>query len=306
MKTIMPDCCLGFHCIAGACRHNCCLGWEIDIDSASLARYRAVTGPLGQRLREAIVTEPGGAHFQLTPEERCPFLNAGNLCDLITALGEDSLCQICADHPRVRNELSDRTEVGLGLCCEAAARLILGWPEPMRPVTLDDDGQSDPADADETALLALRDGLIALMQDRSRPFAQRLEALARRCRYPERPWHAWCDFLLSLERLDDAWADALAALPEAPLPLAGEWDAPFEQLAVYLLFRHLPGALADGDLVGRTRYVVLITRLLRALLAAHPTPSQDALVELCRLYSSEIEYSDENVGAILDELARLG
>lgn len=306
MKTILPDCCRDFACLAGACRHSCCLGWEIDIDAAALARYRAVPGKLGQRLREAIDEADGVARFRLTPEERCPFLNGDNLCDLIIELGESSLCQICADHPRFYHELSDRTELGLGLCCEAAGALILGHQEPLRLVTADDDGGHEEPDEEESALLALRDELIARMQDRSLSFAERLADLARRCRYPERPWTAWRAFLLSLERLDEAWAKALTALPEEPLPLPGRWDIPFEQLTVYLLFRHLPGALEDGNITGRVRYCVLIAGLLRALLSVQTKPDLDTLVELCRLYSSEIEYSDENVDAILDELCRIG
>ena len=306
MKMVMPDCCQGFACIAGACRHSCCLGWEIDIDEDALARYRRVTGPLGDRLRHAIEAQDGVAHFRLTPEERCPFLNADNLCNLILELGPESLCQICSDHPRFRHEWSDRTEIGFGLCCEAAGRLLLGWREPLRLMTVDDDGIPGEPDEEETALLTLRDGLIDRMQDRSRPFADRLNELAARCRYPERPWQAWRGFLLSLERLDEAWATALNTLPDDPPPLPAEWDVPFEQLAVYLLFRHLPGAMEDGDIPGRVCFCVLITKLLRAMLAVIPQPHLDDLVELARLYSSEIEYSDENVGAILDELARLG
>lgn len=305
MKTMMPDGWRGFACLAGECRHSCCLGWEIDVDEAALARYRAVPGELGQRLREAIEETGGTAHFRLTPEERCPFLNRDGLCDLIIALGEDSLCQICADHPRFRSELSDRTEVGFGLCCEAAGRLILGCREPVRLVTVTDDGAADAPDEEESALLKLRDALIAGVQDRSISFAARLDALARRCGYPERPWHAWRDFLLSLERLDEAWADALRALPDNPSALPSEWDIPFEQLAVYLLLRHLTGALEDGDVTGRVRFCVLVTRLMRGLLATQAVPDMDGLVELARLYSSEIEYSDENVSLILDELARL-
>lgn len=306
MKTVTPDCCKGFSCIAGACRHSCCLGWEIDIDEETLRRYQTVPGALGERLREAIEETDGAAHFRLTPEERCPFLNGDNLCDLIIAMGEDSLCQICADHPRFRSEWSDRTEVGFGLCCEAAGRLILGWREPVRLVTVDDDGAEEEPDEEEAALLALRDELIAQMQNRAMPFEDRLNALSERCRYPDRPWHEWRDFLLSLERLDSAWETALNALPDDPPPLGPEWDVPFEQLAVYLLFRHLPGALEDGDVQGRARFCVLVTELLRALLAVRSEPTMEGLVELTRLYSSEIEYSDENVGAILDELARLG
>ena len=305
MKTLMPECCRAFACLAGACRHSCCLGWEIDVDPAALARYRAVTGPLGERLRHAIEEQDGVAHFRLTPEDRCPFLNRDNLCDLIIGLGEDSLCQICADHPRFRNEWSDRTEIGFGLCCEAAGRLILGEREPLRLVTMDDDGLPDAPDEEESALLTLRDTLMTHMQERSRPFDDRLAELAERCRYPERPWRAWRGFLLSLERLDHAWEIALSTLPDDPPPLSAEWDVPFEQLTAYLLFRHLPGALENGDVPGRVRFCVLMTKLLRALLIAMPAPTMDDLVELARLYSSEIEYSDENVGAILDELARL-
>lgn len=305
MKTIMPDCCRDFACLAGACRHTCCAGWEIDVDADTLRRYRAVPGALGRRLRDAIDESGGAAHFRLTPEERCPFLNRDNLCDLIIALGEDGLCQICADHPRFFSELSDRTEMGLGLCCEAAGRLILGWRHPVRLVTIGDDGYPGTPDGEEAALLSLREELIARLQNRSLPFADRLAELARRCRLPDRPWHEWRDFLLSLERLDDAWADALRCLQDDLPPLPDGWDGPFEQLAVYLLFRHLPGALEDGDPQGRVRYCALIVRLLGALLATLPEPAMDDLVELARLYSAEIEYSDENVGAILDELARL-
>lgn len=304
MKTIMPDSCLRFACLAGACRHTCCAGWEIDVDADALARYRAVPGTLGQRLQEAIEETDSAAHFRLTAEERCPFLNRDNLCDLIIGLGEDSLCQICTDHPRFRNCLSDRTEVGLGLCCEAAGKLLLGWQEPVRLVTVQDDGMDDPPDDEEQALLTLRGALMGLMQDRSMSFADRLAALSHRCRFPDRPWPAWRAFLLTLERLDDAWAQALHALPDDPPPLSADWDIPFEQLTVCLLFRHLPGALDDGDIVGRVRFCVLVTGLLRALLAAHPAPTLDDLVELARLYSSEIEYSDENVDVILAELGR--
>lgn len=40
MKRVVPDYYADFACIAGACRHTCCVGWEIDIDPDSLRRYR--------------------------------------------------------------------------------------------------------------------------------------------------------------------------------------------------------------------------------------------------------------------------
>lgn len=43
-----------FQCVADACRHNCCIGWEIDIDEETAARYQKIPGELGDRLRRQI------------------------------------------------------------------------------------------------------------------------------------------------------------------------------------------------------------------------------------------------------------
>ena len=54
MKLIAPDYYKDFKCIAGNCRHSCCIGWEIDIDPDSLRRFQSVPGALGERLRQNI------------------------------------------------------------------------------------------------------------------------------------------------------------------------------------------------------------------------------------------------------------
>ena len=94
MKLYAPQYYEDFHCIAGACKHTCCEGWEIDIDEEQLARFR----------REPHIAphieEGDPPHFRLLEGERCPFLNSRNLCDIYTELGEEHLCQICTDHPR--------------------------------------------------------------------------------------------------------------------------------------------------------------------------------------------------------------
>ena len=35
----------------GKCKHNCCIGWEIDVDEEKLAYYKHVQGALGDRLK---------------------------------------------------------------------------------------------------------------------------------------------------------------------------------------------------------------------------------------------------------------
>ena len=314
MKTIVPNYYPKFSCIAGACRHSCCVGWEIDIDPESLARFRAVPGAIGARLKESICENADGACFCLDEDDRCPFLNGDGLCDLILELGSDCLCQICADHPRFRNFFSDREEIGLGLCCEAAARLILEQAEPVRMIVLEDDGGDCALSGDEAFILHLRTSAISALQNRSLRFEERVDDMLRALHIPQLRFHLpdWAAFLLDLERLDDVWTDRLQALtsaPSLPLPCAPETETAFEQLAVYLLTRHLPGALEDGDIAGRIACAVLILHLINALCAAEIEIKgafrMDDLVEIARMYSSEIEYSDENLYAILDELHRV-
>ena len=131
MKLIAPDYFPSFSCIAGACRHTCCAGWEIDIDEDTREYYRTVPGEIGKKLAENIDDSGEIPCFRMAEGMRCPFLNRDNLCELVLTLGEESLGQICSDHPRFRNFFSDRTEIGLGLTCEAAGRLILFWPDPV-------------------------------------------------------------------------------------------------------------------------------------------------------------------------------
>ena len=303
MKLIASENYLHFQCIAGECRHSCCIGWEIDIDPDSLERFQNTPGEIGDRLRQNIEQDGESACFRLQgEEERCPFLNTDGLCDLILTLGEDTLCQICTDHPRFRHFYADRTEIGLGLCCEAAARLMLGASSPMRLIVLEDDGVFSPADPEEENLLALRSRLFDLMQDRSLPIERRVGSLLA----PEQiNWADWAAFLLTLERLDDRWAQLLRLLPEEPAHvLSPALEIPLEQLICCLIYRHLPGALEDGATQGRILFATLMWQLVARLCRHLQTTDVDGLAELARLYSSEIEYSEDNTCAILDRIAQ--
>jgi hypothetical protein len=81
-----------------------------------------------------------------------------------------------------------------------------------------------------------------------------------------------------------------------------------EQLLCCFLYRHLAGALEDGCLMERTAFCVLSVRMVYAAACAlenSPTPGHAALAEAARMYSSEIEYSDQNVNDLLDMLAEM-
>ena len=177
MNVYVPEYYARFRCAASECRNTCCAGWEIDIDPDSLARYQQMTGGFGARVKRSISLD-GTPHFILTEHERCPLLNQDNLCDLILHEGEDALCQICRDHPRFRNYFSSRVEMGLGLVCGEAARMILSWPAPLRLILLEGDGAGEPTE-DERYLFDLRDEWLSSLPEEG-PRARLMETLIYR------------------------------------------------------------------------------------------------------------------------------
>ena len=173
MKTVVPSYYKQFHCIAGKCRHTCCVGWEVDVDENSAVRFAE------DALVSPYLEHGNPPHLRLLSGERCPFLRQDGLCEMIVQKGEAFLCQICRDHPRFRNFWSDRVELGLGLVCEEAARLILSETEPLTLVTLSDDGNAAPLPDDEQWLLDLRDNLLSGITETG-PRARLLEYLVFR------------------------------------------------------------------------------------------------------------------------------
>lgn len=300
MLYIEPNYYSNFRCIASACKHSCCVGWEIDIDSDSYEYYMSMSGGIAQRLKEGITVENSQPHFVLVEGERCPMLNKNGLCDLITACGEDSLCDICADHPRFRNWFSDREEIGLGLCCEAAAELILNYCEPFELLYSDDGEECDSLYEEEKTLLSLRDSAFEIAKDRTKSFDERCGILLERFNtaLPDKTPAQWAAFYKKLERLDSEWDEYLYFLSTCNrLDLNQGDEKCAENLLCYFLYRHVPAALDDGKTGEKIAFSVHACRIILTLAQKY------SLAESARMYSSEIEYSDENLNAVLSVLS---
>lgn len=317
MKTYVPDYYPSFACIADRCRHSCCIGWEIDIDDATLARYKTIGGKLGKRLSANIEESDECASFRLGEDERCPFLNEKGLCDLIIELGEDALCEICAEHPRFRNYYESRIEIGLGLCCEEAARLILTHEAKVTLLPLFDDDEPSELSPEEDEFFAFRDEVIERLQARILPISERMKgALALVSVAPEAILsddRRWSAVYQTLEQLDPAWGDRLAVWQEQTdqpinLPDTPELARALEQLAVYFVYRHLTDSLDDGRRAERIAFALLSTHTIATLtaleVARQGSDPLSALTDIARSYSAEVEYSTENVKALLDELEK--
>ncbi len=178
MLLRVPDFYDSFHCIASKCTDTCCVGWEIDIDDESAIRYAKIKGEFGEKLRKNIEDD----HFKLCEGDRCPFLRQDGLCDMICHLGEDSLCDICREHPRFVEVYGDIMEKGIGLCCEEGVRLLLDAsgnedsPIAFTEREIDDEPDDIPDDAREArdAIFEERAHLFKILADHTRPLKKRL------------------------------------------------------------------------------------------------------------------------------------
>ena len=321
MKFIKPNFYDAFHCTAAACSDTCCAGWEIDVDPDTV---EYLEGELGDRLREELCDLPDGTVcFRLGENERCPFLDDDNLCELILKLGDDALCEICREHPRFYEELGGRVEMGVGLCCEEACRLLF---EQKNPVTFITTNVGELPNAPEDPLVFhLRDEAFAIVQDRSLPLRVRMHRLldfgvqaqktlfgnmspAEREKTDETDTRAALfDMMTEMEPYDETWPDYVQLLEDNGLQAnLDDIDGGYENLLVYFLYRHFAHGVTDGRIAARVGFCavsvwficLMNTKCLRD--TGEFTP-WDRIV-CTKDYSKQVEYSAENMEMALEAL----
>lgn len=278
MKEVFPNYYNKFKCIANKCKHNCCIGWEIDIDEDTIDLYDCLDNDFGQRIRENIEGEE--PHFIMKEDGRCPFLNDSGLCDIIIEYGDGAICDICYLHPRFRNFYDDFIETGLGLCCEEAVRVILTEEEKFS-IEL-------PDDAKNSNFFIERAEVINILQDRSVTFCERFNTVAEKYNLNFNiDAGKICDLFLSLERLDKAWENEIEKIKDGKsekIFASDEFQIMLEQLACYFVFRHFHNGVG---------FMLLSCLVLGSIFS--DCKSLEEMLEAVRMYSSEIEYCEENI-----------
>ena len=299
-----------FQCLAGACPDSCCQEWDVQVDAEAAARYLALSGELGDRLRSVLKPDGDGYTMEIL-DRRCPMWRTDGLCRIQAELGHDGLCQVCREFPRLRHDYGDFVELGLELSCPEAARLILtGGARPT--VTLEVPGGEAPEYDREAMeiLLRTRQTALALLEGRLVS-----EALALLLLYGYRAQEALdggedgafspeaelafgrqvagtgdpaaiTDFFAGLEILTPRWKDRLEH------PCFGGWPEALRAMARCGIERYWLQAVSDYDLVCRVKLVVAGC-ILVGLLGGD-------VIETAQLYSKEIDNSIENVEAVLD------
>jgi len=179
MKVMTPHYYKDFRCIAGVCTDTCCAGWDVDVDKNSYKYYKTVKGAFGKRLKSVMVpSQDGECTFTLKEGGRCPFLNNDNLCDLYIELGEDKLCETCAEFPRFINDYGNIREIGIAPSCKTAGELMFSYKDELTFDTVEDNSLTpEPNDIDAYTYMQLRQARIVafgIISDRDISIFERL------------------------------------------------------------------------------------------------------------------------------------
>lgn len=327
----MPSYYKKFHCIAERCKDNCCIGWEIDIDSETAELYRKTESQFGERLRKNIsVGEVEG--FILGENERCPFLNERNLCDIILNMGENALCDICREHPRYYEWYGDIKEGGIGLCCEEAARIILGERETF---SFYEEVISEEADyaVDEELFGLLSEARMRIF-DRlycdTESFEEKLCDIASfaaelqnnldngEMRLPDMKvsevektadTKPLMKLIGELEPIDEGWTEYYNEMAEISDKLtekefSSEVIGYLRNIAVYFIWRYFLKGVFDGEIYSRVMLAVMSTAVIGRFYQCEVFKGSTLTLALCadiaKLFSKELEYSEENIERLLD------
>lgn len=302
-----------FSCIASACPDSCCKEWSVDVDAASAAFYRELTGPLGNRLRQVLQDTDDGTIMEIE-NGRCPMWRQDGLCRIQAELGHDALCKVCQEFPRLRHDYGSFVELGLELSCPEAARLILSGERQDWVVSGSKETSNVEYDREiMEILLRSREEFLDFLDSTTLSFPEIL-AVALLYGYDlqaeldggekavltpenylhelagfslEAPTHPLADFFLRLEILTPQWKSRLEAPAVQP-----NWDNGYRALLRYFLCRYWLQAISDYDLVCRIKFAVSACLLIGHL--------GGDFIQTAQLFSKEIENDPDNVEAILD------
>lgn len=292
MKLYAPSYYKNFKCVADKCSHSCCVGWEIDVDEKTLEKYRNLQNGYKKEITESVSLE-GTPHFKLSHGERCPHLDENGLCKIILNLGEDYLCDICREHPRFYN-FTDVVEVGIGVCCPEAAKIVLSSPDYQLFECIGD----LPAEEYGLSFNARehRDQIYGILKDKTLCYSERLEKIYRSYEIEKGADGRWLEIINSLEYLDVNHKKLFLSYSANRRPSGA--DCYLERFLAYLIYRHTAEAEDRLDFASRLSFCLFCERLLASLISEKNAEALEEIIPLAVAVSEEIEYSDENIEAV--------
>ncbi len=339
MKILVPSYYKTFRCIADRCRHSCCIGWEIDIDENTLAAYDNPQTPLHREFQVHVdrtdtphfrLDREERCPF-LTDGGLCRIIQEmgeGALCQICADHPRFRHCY--TNHEEIG--------LGLCCEAAGGSILFWAQPMTLMELT-DDGEPTGEIPIPEQCFLTMRQEIFTILQDGCYTPYENINRVLERFDIilPTKSVREWVEILRNLERLETAWDTVLDSLTAETtltiqnntnidkLPDGTLFSLPLQNFALYLVFRHLTDSLwelydtQDADTVWEMPEETIIRILqenMKKRLAfcafgvvmlgqymteslAEKTLTREDIVEFCRLFSAEIEYSEENLAELL-------
>jgi len=292
MKLYAPKYYKNFTCIADQCEHSCCIGWEIDIDGKTLKKYESLKSGYGNAI-SASICKDGTPHFRLCAGDRCPHLDENGLCKIILNEGEDYLCDICREHPRFYN-YTKVAEVGLGMSCPEAARVILSSSD------FDAFEEMGEVDAREDQIAfdgrGKRAEVYKILRSH-KEYGTALESIYEAFSIGPAKDEYYLEILDEIEYLDGSHKDLFMQYSSALRPSG--MDEYLKRFFAYLVYRHCTEALDDEDFCERLAFCLFLERLFASLLCTMKAKTENEIALCAVMISEEIEYSEDNTMALM-------
>ena len=326
MFTVKPDFFDDFKCIADKCTDSCCIGWEIDVDETALEKYNKINTAFGVKIRSAIIkSEDGSNCFALAENERCPFLNENNLCNIIINCGKEYLCDICREHPRFYEWFAGVTECGLGLCCEEVCRILLENDEPFSLVEESDgeeiflETEEDVTESDFYIFLsAFREKLFEILFDKNYNFEEKLVKILSETeafcgeKIKIRDYKKSLELYQKTEPIDENWTLYINDLrnkideilkTEKEFQEKADGDKLYSKILAYIIYRHFIKAVFDKSIKERICFAVESVRFIclcdmKTYYENGSLPLKDRIENL-KNWSKQVEYSEENTELLI-------
>ena len=212
-------------------------------------------------------------------------------------MGEEYLCDICREHPRFYN-YTDVVEVGIGMSCPEAARIILSSPD---YAVLEAIGKVE-AEADDIPYngRAPRSEIYEMLLDREHSYTFALNQIYSRYSIDVGNDEVWLARLASLEYLNFCHRELFLNYASELRPGGRESDEYLKRFLAYLIYRHCTEAFDEEDFRARLVFCLFCERLLASLICSENARSLSEVVTLASIISEEIEYSDENTLALMN------
>lgn len=307
MRYLVPSYYFRFRCIADKCRHSCCIGWDVAVDADTASALSKSPAASARELCAHTYKEGDIFYVAMCDGGRCPMLDKGGLCRLITECGEGALPLICRRHPRFILPLGEAVAVGLGIACEEVCRIALLDKEPFSLVEYADlprEWGAVPYSGDGVPYGTEYFSAAISKIESAKTLADANVALKAHFGLPDisRTADGWIDLISEFEMLDPSWQKTLAGSAAGGRKDFAERELILKNLLKYFVFRYLPEAEDGHDLGTTLNLAIVLADVADRLFDKNGIADAIGALDVCRALSSEIEYSEENMCDIRFEI----